>query len=59
MKTMLRLLSILLAVGAISQTIYSYAQDSEPLSIEAEEAAIMRLIEMKQKLDAQIGRAHV
>lgn len=53
MKTMLRVLSIFLAVGAISQTIYSYAQDSEPLSIEVEEAAIMRLIEMKQKVDTQ------
>ncbi|MCB9061388.1 MAG: hypothetical protein H6622_07705 [Halobacteriovoraceae bacterium] len=53
MKKMLRLLSVLLAMGAISQTIYSYAQDSEPLSVEAEEAAIMRLIEMKQKVDTQ------
>lgn len=53
MKKMLRLLSVLLAMGAISQTIYSYAQDSEPLSVEAEEAVIMRLIEMKQKVDTQ------
>lgn len=56
MKTMLRLLSIFLAVGALSQTIYSYAQDSEPLSIEAievEEAAIVKLITMKQKMDTQ------
>lgn len=53
MKTMLRLLSILLAVGALSQTIYSYAQDAEPLSIEVEEAAIVKLITMKQKMDTQ------
>lgn len=53
MKTMLRTLAFVLAFGAITQTIYTYAEDREPVSVEVEENALMRLLEMKQKMDNQ------
>jgi hypothetical protein len=53
MKNMLRVLSIILAVGAILQTFYSYAEQVKEPSINDHEEAIIKLIEIKRNMDAQ------
>lgn len=53
MKTTLRVLSVMLTIGALTQTIYSYAYESQPISIEAEEGTLIQLIELNQKRDSQ------
>ncbi len=62
MKIVLRVMAIVLAMGAISQTIYSYAQVSEEvseeISEEAEQKAILNLITLRQKAESRETSFH-
>lgn len=51
MKNFFRSLAVVLAVGAMGQTFYVYAQEAGIISIEKEEQALMDLIELKRQVD--------
>ncbi len=52
MKNLARSLAIVLAVGAMIQTVCVYALESTIISLEEEETAIISLIEIKRRADS-------